>query len=468
MTQTTTTAGNGNYIIQIQGDGNSVVAGLPHLELTRRRGLASHIETDSGTGKPSEIDVIRPFTRSIEMVGRQVELADLRAWLRQERPISVRVITGGAGYGKTRLALELIEEMVLQGWQAGFLTRAELKRFREQNDLASWGWNAPILVVVDYASASARDLHAWLKEFEDSPVWEDVEKSTKSPLRLLLLERQAERGKGWWQEVFGIGDDAAVLEKLIDPVEPIDLRPLDDTEQRRAILTNTLARLGSQVTLPGPGDDADFDRRLADLTWGGVPLLLMVAAVHMAREGLGHVLAMGSQDLVFSVARSEMGRIIKVVESQSSSKGLAPLVSHVAAIVTLRQGLTAEAMREMIEGEIGEMGYNLPSGSAALRDAFAVALPSGAGGISAVEPDMIGEALMLDVWRGDNIQALPAIARAYEADPDAVAKTIIRTCQDYVIRGHRHPLDWLEKIRADSTDLYALIRPLPARCPHPH
>ena len=170
MMQTTSTAGNGNFIVQIQGDGNSIVTGLPRLELTRRRGLACRIQTDPVTGKPYEIDVIRPFTRSIDMVGRETELDELRAWLRKETPISVRVLTGNAGYGKTRLALELIEGMVSQGWHAGFLTRTELKRFREQRDLAGWGWNAPILAVVDYASSSARDLHAWLKELADSAV----------------------------------------------------------------------------------------------------------------------------------------------------------------------------------------------------------------------------------------------------------------------------------------------------------
>ena len=40
---------------------------------------------------------------------------------------------------------------------------------------------------------------------------------------------------------------------------------------------------------------------------------------------------------------------------------------------------------------------------------------------------MIGEAMMLDVWRKDNTQALSAIARAHAADPDAVAETVIRT-----------------------------------------
>ena len=457
MMQTVSTSGNSNLIVQIQGDGNTIVTGLPYLELTRRHGLASRIQMDSGTGKPRETDIIRPFTRSIDLVGRETELDDLCAWLRKETAISVRVLTGNAGYGKTRLALELIEEMVPQGWYAGFLTRAELKRFREQRDIAGWGWNAPILAVVDYASASARDIHAWLKELEDHEVWDGAEAKNIYPLRLLLLERQAERGVGWWAEVFGIGDDAAVLEKLADPAEPVVLRPLDDANQRRAILTKTLASLGSTVALPATGEDTDFDRRLTELTWAGVPLLLMLAAATAAREGFGQVLAMGSAELAFSVAKTELARIVKVVESQNVSPSLAPLVKHVAAVVTLRQGLTSEATREVIERESEELGYNLPDGSAALRDAFTVALPSDSGGIAAVEPDMVGEALLLDVWREDNTHALPAIARAYAADPEAVAKTIIRTCQDYVIRGNRLPLNWLEKIRADSADLYALI-----------
>ena len=68
MMQTASTAGNGNFTVQIQGDGNSIVTGLPRLELTRRRGLACRIQTDPVTGKPHEIDVIRPFTRSIDLV----------------------------------------------------------------------------------------------------------------------------------------------------------------------------------------------------------------------------------------------------------------------------------------------------------------------------------------------------------------------------------------------------------------
>ena len=457
--QTARSSGNGNFIIQIQGDGNSIVTGLPHLKLTRRRGLASQIQTDRHTGKAIQTDVIRPFSRSIDMVGRENDLEELRAWLAKETPISVRVLTGNAGYGKTRLALELIEEVVLLGWHAGFLTRAELKQFRGQRDVARWGWNAPTLAVVDYASACARDLHAWLSELEDHDIWEDTKAIHKYPLRLLLLDRQAEAGSGWWAEVFGIGSDAALLERLADPAAPVALPPIYDITHRRAILTNTLDRLGSTVTLPLPGDDSEFefDRRLGELAWAGVPLLLMLAAATAAREGFGPVLTMGSEDLAFSVAETELTRILKVMESRNVPEALAPLVKHVIAVATLRQGLTSEATMEVIETESAGLDYKSPHGSAALRDAFAVALPNDGGGIAAVQPDMIGEALLLSVWKEDNMQALPAITRAYSNDPDTVAETVIRTCQDFVIRGYRYPLNWLEKIYADSIDFRSLL-----------
>ena len=219
MMQKASTAGNGNFIVQIQGDGNSIVAGLPHLELIRRRGLASHIDTDPGTGKPREVDVIRPFTRSIDMVGRETEMEDLRAWLHRETAISVQVLTGSAGYGKTRLALELIEEMVPQGWRAGFLTRPELKRFREQRDLANWSWNTPILAVVDYASASTRDLHAWLKSWQTIRSGTTLKREMGIPCVCCCWSARQNAAVAGGRKSLA-GDDAAVLEKLADPSEP--------------------------------------------------------------------------------------------------------------------------------------------------------------------------------------------------------------------------------------------------------
>ena len=243
------------------------------VELTRRTGLSRRIGKDSKTGKPIETHLIRPFARAIDLVGRETELASLRRWLKSEPPISVRVLTGEAGLGKTRLALELAEEAAADGWQAGFLTRDELARFVGQANLAAWGWNARVLAVVDYVSASASDLNKWLRQLVDHRVWND----TGPPLRLLLLERHAtpDTGTGWWDETFR-GGEGASPKRMLDPQEPVALRRTDEPQHRCEILKQTLAKLGSTLTLP---EDEDFERRLAELTWGGVPLLLMMAAV---------------------------------------------------------------------------------------------------------------------------------------------------------------------------------------------
>ena len=224
-------AGAGAVIVQVRGAGNIVNVGLPHLELTRRTGRSRDIN-DPKTGKPIETHLIRPFARAIDLVGRETELASLRCWLKSKPAISVRVLTGEAGLGKTRLALELAEEAAADGWQAGFLTRDELARFVGQANLTAWGWNASVLAVVDYASASASGLNKWLRNLVDHRIWND----TGLPLRLLLLERHATPDTGWWDETFRGGEGAASPDQMLDPQEPVALRRTDDPQHRREIL----------------------------------------------------------------------------------------------------------------------------------------------------------------------------------------------------------------------------------------
>ena len=449
-------SGTGNVIVQIGGDGNTVIAGTPHLTLTRPGRIARTVRSDPDTGKPHQIDVIRAETRSVEVVGRKAELASLTEWLHSTAAVSVRVMVGDAGVGKSRLALELIETVARAGWRAGFLTRSELRRFRGQQNLADWGWDKPVLAVVDYAPASVSYLREWLKELADNPIWEDEEVGSNRPLRLLLLARQAERDAGWWAVVLGHGHTAAVVGQLADPT-PMILASIDDPRDRRAILTSTLKSLGSSARPPAPGDDPHFDRRLAEQTWGGVPLMLMMAATTAAETGFGRVLTMGSDKLSLALAGAEVERILKIVEGSGVSDQLSPLVKHMIAITVLRQGLDPLAACTAIEQESRALGYTVAGGAAVLRDALSAALPDSGGGIATVEPDMIGEAMLLSIWPTSDDATCDAVARAYKDDPIAVGGTVVRTCQDYVIRGHPHALVWLRKICAITDDLVSLI-----------
>ncbi len=126
--------------------------GRTYLKLTQH--LKSRVD--------SEIDLLSPYSRSIPLVGRREEREKLRAWLARDKPISVRVLTGRAGAGKTRFALELCDELFIEGWAAGFVESGELSRFYDRQNLADWGWGRPTLIVIDYAAIHAERLNDWL------------------------------------------------------------------------------------------------------------------------------------------------------------------------------------------------------------------------------------------------------------------------------------------------------------------
>jgi hypothetical protein len=196
-------SGQGNVVVQIVGDGNSVVVGYAYLTVTRylnRRVAAGQGDPGGRGGASLGLCALGP-----PGVGREAVLAELWEWTGAGRPVWVRVVTAVAGAGKTRLAPELCGQAVLAGWDAGFLADGELARFRAAQNLAAWGWRRPTLIVVDYAASRARDLRGWLVELADHSGQEG------KPLRLMLLERHAEPSRGWWREAFGYrgGDSEA-------------------------------------------------------------------------------------------------------------------------------------------------------------------------------------------------------------------------------------------------------------------
>ncbi|MCL5044260.1 MAG: hypothetical protein M1336_03135, partial [Deltaproteobacteria bacterium] len=212
-----------NIVVQASGDGITIDINRPQLTLVARHRPAR---------RPNKyLDLLNPFNRAIPMVGRDRELQSLEAWRDGEAAISARCLIGGAGSGKTRLALELCAAAERLGWFAGFVDHGELDRFHGHQNLSAWDWPKPTLIVVDYAAAKARILRQWLTEL--------VQRQGNSPnrLRLLLLERHAQRDLGWWPELTTPGNWAqAELGNLFDPPEPIALSNIADVDNRRQIL----------------------------------------------------------------------------------------------------------------------------------------------------------------------------------------------------------------------------------------
>jgi hypothetical protein len=156
-----------------------------------------------------------------------------------------RCLIGGAGSGKTRLALELCAAADKQGWFAGFIDHGELLHFRGQQNLAAWGWAKPTIIVVDYAAAKARVLREWQVELVQH------QGENLKPLRLLLLERHADRDLGWWPELTtprGWSEEG--LHDLFNPPEPVPLGNIGEVKHRRQILEAVMA---AAAAIKGPG-----------------------------------------------------------------------------------------------------------------------------------------------------------------------------------------------------------------------
>ena len=434
-------------IVQIQGDGNTVVTSLPHLRLTRyrTRRTVSTGAPDSAGITPSgerEADLLRAYTEAIPFVGRDSERTRLNAWLDSAAPISVRVLIGRGGRGKTRLALEMCRALAEAGWRAGFVTGAEMTRFRAQTNLADWGWNAPTLVVLDYAAAFTAPLRAWLAELADNEARLD---KGGPKLRLLVLERHATPGEGWWAAAFGRGGgEADAIAGLLDGPEPDTLDAVCDPVERRLIFNAAYSRALEEQREILP----ELDECLAGLSWGGEPLFLAMAGLLAARMGLEPALALPPDELAFRQAERELARVRAIWVGHGLPKDAAGFATHLAALATLRGGLPGgQRAHAVIRTERQATGFDGAAGPEPIRAALHEALPGPEGSLAPVEPDPLGEAVILEAWRSltsDDQNA--AVLRAYREAPDAVAAVLVRACQDFAIYGGRAAVGWLRAV----------------------
>ena len=391
----------------------------------------------------SELDLLIPYQRTTALVGRAGELESLRAWLRSPPPVSVRVITGGGGSGKTRLGVELIEwleQTEPNQWNCGFLTAAEMERFSGLQNLSQWPRRKPVLAVVDYAAGSAEKLGVWLEQLAAA-------KPDGEKFRLLLVEREASFETGWLASAMARGHSAAAVQALFDPPEPVRLAAVADAAERRSVLRATVEagaalRGVAARAAPSAGADERFDRRLEDARWGD-PLTLMMAGLTALDTKLVAAMALGRQDLALRLADRELARVERFAKDAPAG-----LMAHLAAYVTASGGLTLEELRKAAKAESEAVGRVHPGGWGALADCVGEAL-RGDGGAKAVEPDVVGEALLLRVWGGEAVQeGCRAVARAAKARGAQVAASVMRAAQDFCVgeTPREEPLAWLDAL----------------------
>ncbi|WP_305633695.1 tetratricopeptide repeat protein [Streptomyces sp. TLI_105] len=189
----------------------------PVLEPVEPAHLLTPATVDRNFRSPAAL--LRADTEAVAFYGRATELADLQAWCENGPPsISVRVMTGPGGQGKTRLARRLTDTLGRHGWVTGHL-RSDLTDDPAPDgappDFTTLNTALPLLLVVDYAETRPRLLRRLVTHLHRS----------RHRVRLLLLARS----DGEWRT--GSLQAIPAVRDLLEEAPLTPLAPLIPTSQ---------------------------------------------------------------------------------------------------------------------------------------------------------------------------------------------------------------------------------------------
>jgi hypothetical protein len=327
--------------------------------------------------------LLRAEVQAVPFHGRDRELEGLHHWCLGAKQIRVRVSTGGAGMGKTRLALELCKILRNEGWCAGFLEDGS-----SEGDSLDAGktWRLleragrPLLIVVDYAETHRELLVGLLRE---------ALRSRGTKVRFVLLARAA----GHWWEVLksegdGVGDLLSSRTTVVTPLRPLALSTVDRGRSFEIAAGAFSEILGRPVAESAPAD-------LESDHYGRVLILHMAALMSVQGEtGEGED---GILELV-------LGRERRFWENRIDTHGLPKTflggLERVMAAITQVQGVgsRAEALKvfeglRFFEGRPRDL---LLEAARLLHECY----PGGeALWIEPLRPDLLGEHLVRRVCR---------------------------------------------------------------------
>ncbi|WP_431916144.1 tetratricopeptide repeat protein [Nonomuraea jabiensis] len=193
----------------------------------------------------------------VPFLGRDEQLADLRAWAAEPTALSIAVLTGRSGTGKTRLAGELCAELAEAGWDTGFLPLDSAGGPLTSRTLEAL---RPTLLVVDHPDPSPPLVGELVRR---------LAKHGRNPrVRLLLLARELGEAD-WWRRL----DTAAGgwLRRLTSTTVQLNAHPLTLAERTDHALAAMKAFAPSRAALPTPPrlDDPEY----------GLPLHVHLAAL---------------------------------------------------------------------------------------------------------------------------------------------------------------------------------------------
>ncbi len=307
---------------------------------------------------------------------REQELAELETWCKESRVVGIRLFTGSAGSGKTRLFIEWTRRLRLRGWAAGFM-RPTLNG--DELTIISAA-RQPAFVVIDYA-----ECHAEIRPFLATLMEMSAQRS--EPLRVALVAREATES---WTNLC---DLLPALRDALAHRWPTQLRPVPvDSGMRNDLFMASAAefnsRLGTSCEVP--------ERDLSDERFGRILWIQMAA---LAAVCGGDVRA--DELLAETVAHEKRywhARYMAHYEGDSLEElEFIRAASRVVAALTLRGETPVENATSVSHAVDGPADVTFVD---FLHELYAVRESGESIGVlRGLEPDLLGEALVTEVLR---------------------------------------------------------------------
>jgi hypothetical protein len=271
------------------------------------------------------------------------------------------------------------------------LTGTVLRKFDATKQPSDWRWSAPTLLVVDYAQPLATPLSELLRALTHRRRQADL-----PPLRLLLLERAP---GGWFEDLLNQEDSggSCAVRKLFDPPEPVELTPIPTGQLRRAVLTQVLEKAAGlagrpPTPLPAEGDPTFAKSLNRDLF--AEPLNLYMAALAASDLGLNAALNRSRPDLALVLARKEwIGFAVLPARRATTHRKRCSVTSPRAP--PWNAGSPRKNVAVAVAEEYEVLGRSWPDGVGDLQEVLQRALPGERLPVASIEPDFIGEAVVL-------------------------------------------------------------------------
>jgi len=367
-------------------------------------------------------------SQTTTLIGRGPEQSELLRFLNSHAKFSWWIMTGHAGTGKSRLALELCRS-VTPGWKAGFLSRL-MHPFQ-------WSGYRPSrnsLIVIDYVSGRAKEVGEIVLALSRASA------SFQKPVRVLLVEREL----GFWWSTFCRDESHSERAEILGCLhgDALSLSGLSAEE----ILALAADVISSKNGIWNKAVARELVRNLLRIDPLGRPLFTMMVAEYMGELALGGA---ANVDLIGHVLDKEAGRRQALIIDKSELRKM----DNLLLLATMTGGLTPKdggfdhVARSNIAGLIPDL--NLIDDSL-YRD-FAGS-PSGGAGFAGLQPDILGERLFLDRLSATGVAGQTAtrlLLAAWAFQPEDVSVAVIRACIDY--RGE-HRLGLLFDLPIDSPE----------------